>query len=241
MAYKNPLFYNQFFKTERHNSGNPYCNMFAKGVEQMINIYGVVMFYFPISEYDLNSVSKLWGEDVNKKYLEKYTLKGITEEENDSFIFNRFGVDKSGAERTVFISRKQFTEATGRQEPLEGDMFQWTQNKIIYEITEVSDQDHIVLGQEMTWKLIAVPRMTEGEVFGDDSCDSSRDLVIDPGVNGGIVTMCDLLQPPMDDGNIITNPQNVHIPAPTPHIIDDEEIIDAEKNKVLIRNSWGSW
>jgi hypothetical protein len=238
---KNPLFYNNFFKTERHNSNNPICRIYEKQVEQMINIKGVTMFYFPISEYDLNGIAKLWGEDPNKKYLEKYTLKGISEAENDTFVFNRFGVDKTTAERTVFISRKAFTEITGRQEPLEGDMFQWTQNQIIYEVTEVTDQDHIVLGKEMSWKLVATPRLTEGEVFGLDECDDVRDQVIDPGDDGNAVTECTKTTAPQDDGNVIEDPNNVHIPGPTPAINDDEQIIDDEKSSIVIRNSWGGW
>jgi hypothetical protein len=238
---KNPLFYNNFFKTERHNSGSTHCRLYAKGVEQMLNIYGVTMFYFPISEYDLNSISKLWGEDINKKYLEKYTLRGITEEENDNFVFNRFGVDKSGAERTVFISKKQFTEITGREEPLEGDMYQWTQNDIIYEINEVSDQENIVLGRELSWRLVATPRTTSGEVFGNDQCDSSRDSVVDQGMNGEPITLCDKEELPPDDGNVIENPETVHIPEPTPHKVDDEEVIEDENDGPFIRNSWGGW
>lgn len=238
---KNPLFYNQFFKTERHNSGNPVCRIYEKGVEQMINIYGVTMFYYPVSEYDLDGMSKLWGEDPNKKYLEKYTLKGITEGENDSFVFNRFGVDKSGAERVVHISKKQFREITGRAEPLEDDMFQWTQNKIIYQITEVSDQENIVLGKEMSWKLIAIPRMTEGEVFGNDLCDEVRDDVVDPGQNGEPVTECDKTNPLVGDGNVIEDPDNVHVPGPSTHIVDDELVVDEEKDGIFTRNSWGGW
>jgi hypothetical protein len=238
---KNPLFYNQFFKTERHNSGNPVCRVFEKGVEQMINIYGVTMFYFPVSEYDLDGPSKLWGEDPSKKYLEKYTLKGITEGENDSFVFNRFGVDKSGAERVVYISKKQFREITGRAEPLESDMFQWTQNNIVYEITEVSDQENIVLGKEMSWKLIAIPRMTEGEVFGNDICEQIRDEVVDPGQNGEPVTECDKDTPVVGDGNVVEDPDNVHIPGPSTHTVDDELVVDEEKDGVFTRNSWGGW
>jgi hypothetical protein len=239
MAYKNPLFYNQFFKTEKHNSTNPLCRIYEKGIEQMLNIYGYILFYYPISEYDMNGITQLWGEDINKEYLEKYTLSGITDGENDTFVFNRFGVDKSNAERIVYISRKQFTEATGRDEPLEGDMFQWTQNKIIYEITEVTDQEHIVLGSETTWKLIAIPRMVEGEVFGFDDCDSTREDIVDVGETG-TVTECDQNEAPDGDGDNVSNP-DVHVPGPSTHIIDDEEVIDDEKDSPLIRNSWGNW
>jgi len=235
----NPLFYNTYFKTERHNSTNPLCRLYEKQTEQMINIYGVTMFYFPVSEYDLDGVSKLWGEDINKKYLEKYHIKGITEGENDSFAFNRFGVDKTSAERVVFISRKAFTEITGREEPLEGDMFQWTQNNIIYEINEVTDQENIVLGKELTWRLSSMPRLVEGEVFGTDACDSSRDVVADKAQNE--IKECDKDTLPIGDGNVLEEPDVVHIPGLTEHKIDDEEIIDAEKNNILTRNSWGGW
>ena len=241
MAYKNPLFYNNFFKTEKHNSTDTHCRMFGPAIEQMINIYGVTMFYFPISEYDMDGIAKLWGEDPNKKYLEKYTIKGITEGENDNFVFNRFGVDKSGAERTVYISRKQFTDITGRQEPLEGDMFQWTQNQIIYEVTEVTDQEHIVLGKETSWKLIAVPRTVEGEIFGNDDCDSTRDQVVEQGVGSDGITECDRDQKPAGDGNVIEDPDNVQVPGPSVATTDDEQIIDSEKENPFLRNSWGNW
>lgn len=235
----NPLYYNTWFKHERHNSTNPMCRIFEKQTEQMLNIYGVTMFYFPISEYDMDGPSKLWGEDINKKYLEKFTLKGITEGENDVFTFNRFGVDKSVAERTVYISRKSFTEITGREEPLEGDMFQWTQNQIIYEVIEVSDQENIVLGKELTWKLVSRPRTVEGEVFGKDDCNDTRDVVTEK--SSSEITECDKTELPTGDGNVIEDPNNVHVPGSTEHIIDDEEIIDDEKSSVLIRNSWGNW
>jgi hypothetical protein len=239
---KNPLYYNRFFKTERHNSGNPVCRIFEKGVEQMINIYGVTIFYFPVSEYNLEGIAKLWGEDPSKKYLEKYTLKGITEGENDSFVFNRFGVDKSGAERVVYLSKKQFREKTGREEPLESDMFQWTQNKIIYEVTEVSDQENIVLGTEMSWKLVAIPRMTEGEVFGNDMCETVRDDVDDLGTNENPDANCVVKEgSPIGDGNVLEDPNNVHVPGPSTHIVDDELVIDSEKDGVFTRNSWGGW
>jgi hypothetical protein len=238
---KNPLIYNTWFKTERHNSTNPMCRIYEKQTEQMINIYGVTLFYFPVSEYDLDGVGKLWGEDVNKKYLEKYTLKGITEGENDTFTFNRFGVDKTGAERVIFISRKAFTEITQREEPLEGDMFQWTQNNIIYEVIEVTDQENIVLGKELTWRLSAIPRMVEGEVFGNDNCDSSRDQVADLSQAEISNSTCEERETPIGDGNVVEDPNNVHIPGPSTHKLDDEEVIDDEKDKVLIRNSWGNW
>lgn len=241
MTQKNPLFINNFVKNQRYNSNNTFCKLYARGVEQMINMYGTVMFYYPVSEYDLDGISKLWGEDINKKYLEKYTLKGISDTENDNFVFNRFGVDKTGAERTVYISKKQFTEATGREDPLEGDMFQWTQNNIIYEINEVTDQEHIVLGNELSWRLVATPRTTEGEVFGLDNCDSSRDEVVEQGLNGEKLTECDKNGSPVDDGNVIENPEIVHIPGPSTHKVDDEQVVDDEKDSVFIRNSWGEW
>lgn len=236
---KNPLFYDAFFKVGKHNSQNPVCRIYEKQVEQMINLYGIPLYYFPVSEYNLEGISKLWGEDINKKYLEKYTLKGITEGENDTFTFNRFGVDKTSAERVVYISKKQFTEKTGREEPLEDDMFLWTQNNIIYQVIEVTDQDHIVLGKEMSWKLVATPRLVEGEVFGLDDCNPTRDEVAIK--EQGEVRDCDATTPPIGDGNVIEDPDNVTIPGPSEHTVDDEEIIDDEKSSVIIRNSWGNW
>jgi hypothetical protein len=237
----NPLQYNTWFKTERHNSTNPMCRIYEKQTEQMINIYGSTLFYFPISEYDLDGIAKLWGEDVNKKYLEKYTLKGTTDGENDTFKFNSFGVDKTSAERVVFISRKAFTEITGREEPLEGDMFQWAQNKIIYEVIEVTDQENIVLGKELTWRLAASPRLVEGETFGNDLCDSTREDVDDYTEAERNALACDDQSTPIGDGNVVEDPLNVHIPGPSPHKIDDEQIVDQEKSDIFTRNSWGNW
>lgn len=213
--------------------------MYEKGIEQMINISGVVMFYYPFTEYSLTSLTQLWGEDMGKKFLEKYTIKGITEGENDNFAFNRFGVDKTTAERTVWISRKSFREILGRDEPREGEFFMWTQNNIIYEIIEVTDQDNIVLGMEMTWKLVATPRMIEGEVMGLDNCDPTREQVIDMGQTAPVKD-CDQNLPATGDGSIVTDP-NVIVPGPTPHKEDDEKIIDRDKNGAVIRNGWGNW
>ena len=57
---QNPLFYNNWFKHERHNAD---CDRltYEHAAEEMINIYGVTIFYYPVSEYDLNGLSKLWG------------------------------------------------------------------------------------------------------------------------------------------------------------------------------------
>jgi len=236
---ENPLFKNAWFKVERHNSTNPMCRIYEKHTEQMINIYGVTMFYFPVSEYDIDGISRLWGEDINKKYLEKYTLKGITEGENDTFVFNRFGVDKTSAERTVFISRKAFSEITGRDEPMEDDMFQWTQNNIVYQVIEVTDQENIVLGKELTWKLVATPRLVEGEVFGLDDCENTRDQVTDK--EQGEVKECDQTTAPIGDGNVVEDPDNVRIPGPSDHTEDDKDVIEGEKTDILIRTSWGQW
>jgi hypothetical protein len=229
----NPLQKNIWFKTERHNSLNPLCNIYEKGVEQAINIYGTTLFYYPVSEYSLDSISGLWGEDINKKYLEKFTLKGMTEDENDNFTFNQYGVDKTTAERVVLLSKKQFTEITDNDEPLESDMFLWTQNNIIYEIISVEDQEGIVLGKEMYWKITGTPRMAEGEIFGHDECDSTKETVVDPDSDACPYDL------PEGDGDIVSDP-TVIVPEPSPHI-DDEEIIDRDKDGLLIRSAWGNW
>jgi hypothetical protein len=230
---KNPLYKNIWFKTEKHNACRPQ-NMYAKGVEQAINIYGTTIFYFPVSEYDLDGLASLWGEDVSPEYHEKYTLKAMTEGENDNFTFNQFGVDKTSAERIALISKKQFTEITGREEPMELDHFHWTQNDIIYEVISVEDQEGIVLGKELYWRLTGTPRLVSGEIFGDGTCDDTREQVVDPDV----AIDCELDEPDTD-GNIVENP-DVIIPGPSPHV-DDEEIIDRDKENLLIRNSWGNW
>ena len=237
----NPLFYNNFWKNERHNSTRPICNIYAKQIEQMISIYGISIFFYPISEYSFDSISKLWGEDINKKYLEKYTLKCINEGENDNFTFNRFGVDKTSAERVIYISAKAFTEITGRKSPLEDDMFLYSQNKIVYQITEVSNNESIILGMETAWKIIGIPRLVEGEWFGKDDCNATRDPVVDGSASDVDGKICDKNSPPIGDGDVITDPLNVHVPGPTPHIIDDESTIDAEKASTVIRSSWGNW
>ena len=234
----NPLFYNNFWKNERHNSNAPICGIYAKGVEQMLNIYGQTLFYYNQSEYSFESISKLWGEDIDKKYLEKYTLKGITEGENDNFAFNRFGVDKTSAERVIYISAKAFTDITGHASPLEQDHFLWCQNKIVYEITEVSNNDNIILGRELSWKLVGIPRMVEGEWYGLDNCDATRENVIDGSSSDSSGNICDKNAPPVGDGNAIEDPLNVHVPGPTPHIVDDEKTIDSETADIFIRASW---
>lgn len=239
---KNPLFYNKWFKTEKHSTNSAFNCIYNKGVEEIINIRGVVMFYFPVSEYDLDSITALWGEDLNVKYLEKYTIKGISEGEQDTMTFNGFaGVTKDDAERVVTISRKSFTDITGRDEPLPGDMFQWTQNNIIYEVIDIDDQEGIILGNESIWKLTAKPRKTEGEVFGNDDCNATRDGVDIDGALAGAED-CGKETPPIGDGNVVEDPDNVHIPGPSTHIMDDEITDDTEKDSgVFIRNSWGNW
>jgi hypothetical protein len=226
----NPLTKNNWFKTERHNSCRP-ANLYAKHVEQAINIYGTTIFYFPVSEYNLDGLAALWGEDVSPEYHEKYTLKAMTEGENDNFTFNQYGIDKTTAERVALISKKQFSEITGREEPLELDHFHWTQNDIVYEVISVEDQEGIVLGQEMYWKLTGTPRIVSGEIFGDGTCEDEREQVVDP---DQAIDPCETT-----DGNIVDNP-DIIIPGPTPHV-DDEEIVDRDKDGILIRNSWGNW
>lgn len=219
--------------------------MYARIIENMINTRGITILYYPVSEYNLQSISALWGEDTQKKYLEKYTLKALYDgTENDALTFNSFGLTKENAERTIFISKKQFREIVGREDPLQGDHYLWTQNNIIYEVTNFTDQQNIVMGDELWWTVTGTPRRIEGEVYGKGDCeagtigdDGKRAEPIDPLCEWGPSGKDALVN---EDGNVTDNP-DIFVPGPTPKKNDDNKI--AEKEKVstdyFIRDSWG--
>ena len=234
----NPLYTNTWFKTERHNVGVE-ADMYHHAVEESINIYGTTIYYYPVSEYNLNSISSLWGEDVNKKYKEKYTLKAMTETENDTFSFNDVGLNKTTADRTMFISKKAFREVTGREDPLPSDHVLWTQNNIVYEITGIEDQD-IILGHEPYWRLTCQPRIVEGELIGDGTCaQSTRQIPEDP-------DECTIVEDGAEnkdwnnDGDITENP-TIPMSPPRPQQENDTIIVDNQKIPDIRRNSWGNW
>ena len=227
----NPIRSNIWLKTEKHNACRAQ-NMYARGLEMAMSMYGATIAYYPVSEYSLDSLTSLWGEDPNKKYLEKYTLKVLSDgTENDNFTFNQFGIDKSNAERVIYVSKKMFREVTGKVDPLTSDNFLWYQNKIIYEVIDITDDENILLGEEMTWKLVAMPRIISGEIYGSQ-CDSTRPDAIDP--------ECDTeSSAENEDGSIVDNPDIV-IPGPTPKSGDESKIEDLA-DSVIIRSEWGNW
>ena len=232
---KNPLFYNTWFKNERHNACRPQ-SMYARMQEQMVNIHGITIFYFPVSEYDLDGISAMWGEDPNKKYLEKYTLKCLSDEENDVITFNDFGAHRQDSERTILLNKRQFKNITGKEEPQYGDHFLYQQNKIIYEIENFTDNNNIVLGEELWWTVYSKPRAVEGEIFGRDDCNSLREEVIDPDPE-----WADAKKPCINDDGHVDDDFMVDVPGPQTMKVDDKEIFDEEKVDTILRNSWGGW
>jgi hypothetical protein len=232
---KNPLYTNQWFKHERHNSCRD-ANMYVRIQEEMINIHGITIFYYPITEYDLDGISSFWGEDPQKEYKEKYTLKCLSDEENDQLTFNSFGMTREESERTITINKRQFENITGKKEPQYGDHFLYTQNGIVYEIENFTDNNNIVLGQELWWTIYAKPRMVEGEIYGRDDCDSIREEVIDPDPTWG-----DTKSPCINDDGNVDEDIMVDVPGPQPMKVDDKEQFDEEKIDTILRNSWGGW
>jgi len=230
---KNPLFTNQWFKYEKHNACRAQ-SLYGRIISQMINQRGYTLFYYPVSEYRLDEFAALWGEDPQKKYFEKYTMKAFTDGENDPLTFNSHGVTMEEGDRVIHISKKTFTDVTGKPEPQYGDHYLWTQNGIIYQVENFNDIQNIVLGNEAWWTIYSVKRLTEGEIYGDDNCNSMREDVIDP--FPGEPEACDL---PVGDGNI-TDGDDVHIPEPQPEANDDDEVLKRIEDKFL-RNSWGGW
>ena len=62
---QNPLSKNVFWKTEKHNACRSH-NLYSHLLNEAVGIYGVTIFYYPVSEYNLDSLTNIWGEDVNK-------------------------------------------------------------------------------------------------------------------------------------------------------------------------------
>jgi hypothetical protein len=231
----NPLFYNQWFKHERHNACKPQA-MYARILESMLNTRGVTIFYYPVSEYDLDGISAFWGEDPYKKYLEKYTLKCLTDDENDQVTFNEFGAHRNESDRMIHISKRQFKNITGKEEPLYMDHLLYTQNGIVYEVENFTDNGNIVLGDELWWSLYCKPRMIEGEIFGRNDCNSIREDVIDPESD-----WIDAKKPCVNDDGHVDENIMVDVPGPQPMKNDDIEIIEKEQINKILRNSWGGW
>lgn len=230
---KNPLYSNAFFKLEKHNACRPQA-LYSRIISQMIMIYGYTLFYYPVTEYSLNTLSAIWGEDPQPAYREKYTFKALTEGENDVVSFNTFGAQTfDQSDRVIMINKQMFRDITGREEPTYSDHLLWTQNKIIYQVENFTDNDNIVLGEELWWTVFLTPRIVEGQIFGKDDCDAFREDAIDP----------DLSDPTSKsacynkDGNIKDNP-DIQVPGPRPKKNDDEFTIERDDD-VLIRNSWG--
>lgn len=232
----NPLNKNIYWKTERHN-GCRVQNMYNFMMNEAVGIYGVTVFYYPVSEYNLNSLTSIWGEDVNKSYKEKYTLKVIPDQqENDTFQFNAFGgIDKSESERIVYIPKEMFTGIVGRENPLPSDWMLYTQNNIIYEVISIDDNEGIVAGKELYWKVVLSPRMVEGEKLID--CEAEKPDVVDP-----LPTEhCESLDTEFNNDGDVSDP-NVEVPGPTPENNDNDKLEENKQSDTIIRNdaNWGS-
>ena len=78
--------------------------------------------------------------------------------------------------------------------------------------------------------------MVEGEIYGVDNCDSSREEVIDPDPSDPDACLASN----NNDGNVLDDP-DVHVPSGQPKKNDDEEIVERDADDVLLRNSWGGW
>jgi hypothetical protein len=236
--YVNPMYQNTWYKTERHNAHREHA-MFDHLAEESTNMFGYTIHYMPVSEYSLDSITQLWGEDINRKYLEKYTLKAMSDGENDAVTLNDIGLNRTMADRTFFISKKAFREITGKKEPLPDDYILWTQNNIVYQVGGIEDHD-IMLGQEQFWRLSVFPRIIEGTIIGDESC-GPQDRVIPQDPDECTVDEQNGMSKDWNqDGNIVENP-DLRMELPKPRLNNDETVIDTEKDKVLIRTSWGNW
>jgi hypothetical protein len=232
--YTNPLNKNIFWKHEKHNAGRVHC-LYDTLLTDATNIYGVTVFYYPVSEYNLDSLTSVFGEDVNVSYSEKYTMKVLPEQGGqDTFQINSFGgIDKSESERIVYIPKEMFTAIVGRENPLPSDWMLYTQNNIIYEVLEIDDNEGIVAGKELYWKVTLMPRLVEGEKIA--SCDKGLDVVIDPTPE----EYCESL-----DLEFNNDGQNAEVPAPTLENDDNDKIEEHRNDINIIRNSmsndWGN-
>jgi hypothetical protein len=227
-SVRHPLETNRWFKTEKHNSSNFRC-MVSKMTENIINVTGITIYYYPVSEYTLNGVAALWGEDPDRTYKEKYILKAFSEDNADSFKFNSMGgLDKSDTEKVIFLHRNQFEYITGRDSPLPEDNLYWSQNGVIYQVVDVSDQENIILGNEIFWRLVITPRIVAGEEYASE-CDPTRtpieDFICGEEFDG-------------HEGSIDDDPE-VEVPGPT-EIKDDVNYIEGEKADIIIRTEWGT-
>ena len=233
----NPLAKNVFWKTERHNACRTH-NLYNFMVNEATSIYGVTIFYYPVSEYKLDSLTSIWGEDVNKTYKEKYTMKAIPDQnENDVWTMNSIGgINKEESERILFIPKEAFTEVVGRPNPLPSDWLLYTQNNIVYEVLSIDDNEGIIAGKEMYWTVTLTPRMIEGEKLFD--CDADKQDVVDPLPE----EFCDSLDNEFNnDGNLDENPA-VEVPGPTGENDDNDIIKEKRASDDILRNdaNWGS-
>ena len=233
----NPLSKNIFWKNERHNACRTH-NLYNFMINEAASQIGVTIFYYPVSEYKLESLTSIWGEDTNKSYSEKYTMKVIPDQnENDVFTFNSVGgINKEESERIVFIPKEQFTCIVGRPNPLPSDWLLYTQNNIVYEVLSIDDNEGIVAGKEMYWSVRLTPRMIEGEKLFD--CEAERPDVVDPLPE----EHCDSLDKEFNNDGILDENPSIEVPGPSGEN-DDNDIIKKERNSdQILRNdaNWGS-
>ena len=228
---RNPLNKNIFWRHERHNSCKIH-NLYDHMLVEATNIFGVTIVYYPVTEYSLDSLTSIWGEYVNKGYNQRYVMKALPEQgENDNFQFNSFGgIDKSESERILYIPKEQFTTIVGRENPLPSDWLLYTQNNIVYEVVSLDDNEGIIAGKEMYWKVVLSPRIIEGEKL--PNCGVSKEDIIDPTPE----EYCESLDNEFNDNGVTDE-----IPSPTPENNDNDVIEDVRDSNSIIRNSSSNW
>jgi hypothetical protein len=104
---------------------------------ETIQLAGFDVYYIPRTEYNPDL---LLNEDINSKFqnfhkVEMY-LNNATQYEGNGYYFGKFGFTIDNNMEFV-VSRRRFRQETAMEFPKEGDLLYISQNKGLFQITEI--------------------------------------------------------------------------------------------------------
>ena len=129
-------------------------NLVSSLIQETIQIFGIDVFYIPRT---LVKEDFLFGEDPlssfdNSFEIEMY-LEDFEQYRGDGDLLSKFGLFIKD-EATLVVHQERFTEETGMEIPLEGDLIYIPLTKAIMEIRFVEDEEQFyALGKVYQYKL----------------------------------------------------------------------------------------
>jgi hypothetical protein len=156
---------NTFGAYFKQGTQSPLFNTFNCVFGNLFQIYGQFIYYYPVSEHD-TEYDPIFGEDPNKAYFEKYTLKGLVEEQTEEeILYNEFGLHNADEGFRFKILKQTFIDTVGR-EPIPGDQFIYSLSQHRYEVVHVEDKENQVLGSRIVYTIRGRSAVISGEQYG---------------------------------------------------------------------------